>query len=325
SEAAAPAHQVPQSPTVVPQEPNTATSTTITVYWTVGEEDVIDYFQVYYMDESEGNRQQSGSVTEEYKMAVKESYCTLDNLEPNRCYLVWVMAVNFAGCSLPSEKVTVRTVPAAPIINTEECTVCWDTATIRWTAPDLEAVEYFILEFHKQSDFKKSTFRSMAGLRVCEHTVTLQPMESFLFFVKAVNNLGTSDTSKPAVISTKNTRFRLNKETLPPHLQLSEDGTVIHFDELAMENESLLTEHRYEFLHNGASYDVLITDFPARIGVFVNCDIGQLSFFNAQSGQLLHAFQHQFTDFICPAFVVERPGFLTVCTGIEFPEFAKCS
>ncbi|XP_072452204.1 uncharacterized protein [Chiloscyllium punctatum] len=375
---------VPQSPTVVPQEPNTATSTTITVYWTVGEEDVIDYFQVYYMDESEGNRQQSGSVTEEYKMAVKESYCTLDNLEPNRCYLVWVMAVNFAGCSLPSEKVTVRTVPAAPIINTEECTVCWDTATIRWTAPDLEAVEYFILEFHKQSDFKKSTFRSMAGLRVCEHTVTLQPMESFLFFVKAVNNLGTSDTSKPAVISTKNTRFRLNKETLPPHLQLSEDGTVIHFDELAMENESLLTEftallgeplpargrhyweatvdrceayrigvvypttkrssslgrnrkswfiryyatpigHRYEFLHNGASYDVLITDFPARIGVFVNCDIGQLSFFNAQSGQLLHAFQHQFTDFICPAFVVERPGFLTVCTGIEFPEFAKCS
>ncbi|XP_048381923.1 cardiomyopathy-associated protein 5-like isoform X2 [Stegostoma tigrinum] len=325
-----------------------------------------------------------GSITEEYKMAVKESYCTLDNLEPNRCYVVWVMAVNFAGCSLPSEKVTVRTLPAAPVINTEECTVCWDTATIRWTSADLEAVEYFILEFHRQSDVKKSTFRSMAGLRVCEHTVTLQPLENFLFFVKAVNSLGTSDTSKPAVISTKNTHFRLNKETLPPHLQLSEDGTVIHFDELGVESENLLPEcpavlgellpargrhyweatvdrceayrigvtyppttrnsslgrnrkswfiryfvtpkgHRYEFLQNGASYDVLITDFPARIGVFVNCDMGQLSFFNAQSGQLLHAFQHHFTDFICPAFVVERPGFLTVCTGVELPEFAKCS
>ncbi|GCB80234.1 hypothetical protein scyTo_0018905, partial [Scyliorhinus torazame] len=83
--------------------------------------------------------------------------------------------------------------------------------------------------------------------------------------------------------------------------------------------------HMYEFLHNGASHDVLITDFPARVGVFVNCDIGQLSFFNAQSGQLLHTFQHQFTGFVCPAFVIEQPGFLTVCTGTELPEFAKCS
>ncbi|XP_072372087.1 uncharacterized protein [Scyliorhinus torazame] len=376
---------VPQSPTIVPQEPNTATSTTITVYWTVGKEDVIDYFQVYCMEESEGNREQSGSIADEYKMAVKESYCTLDNLEPNRCYLVWVMAVNFAGCSLPSEKVVVQTVPSAPIINIEECTECWDSATIRWISADLEAVEYFILEFHRQSDFKKSTFRSIAGIRGCELTVRLQPQEKFLFFVKTVNTLGTSDTSKPAVISTKNTRFQLNKETVPPHLQLSEDGTVIHFDELAVENESLLTEcsavlgeplpargrlyweaivdrceayrigvansittrssslgknrtswcmryyatpagrHMYEFLHNGASHDVLITDFPARVGVFVNCDIGQLSFFNAQSGQLLHTFQHQFTGFVCPAFVIEQPGFLTVCTGTELPEFAKCS
>ncbi|XP_078071108.1 cardiomyopathy-associated protein 5-like [Mustelus asterias] len=375
---------VPQSPTIVPQEPNTATSTTITVYWTVGKDDVIDYFQVYCMDESEGSREQSGSIADEYKMAVKESYCTLDNLEPNRCYLVWVMAVNFAGCSLPSEKVVIQTVPSAPIIKAEECTVCWDNATIRWTSADLEVVEYFILEFHRQSDFKKSTFRSITGIRGCELSVRLQPLENFLFFVKAVNALGSSDTSKPALISTKNTRFQLNKATVPPYLQLSEDGTVIHFDELAVENESCLTEcsavlgeslpargrhyweaivdrceayrigianpittrssslgknrklwcmryyavpagHRYEFLHDGTSHDVLITDFPARVGVFVNCDVGQLSFFNAQSGQLLHTFQHQFTDFICPAFVVERPGFLTVCTGVELPEFAKCS
>ncbi|XP_067838404.1 cardiomyopathy-associated protein 5-like [Heptranchias perlo] len=375
---------VPQSPTIVPQEPNTATSTTITVYWTVGKDDVIDYFQVYCMDESEGNREQSGSVTDEYKMAVKESYCTMDNLEPNRCYAVWVMAVNFAGCSLPSEKVTIRTVPSAPVINPEECTVCWDSATVRWTSADLDAVDSFTLEFHRQNDFKKSAFRSVAGIRGCEQTVRLQPLENFLFFVKAVNNLGSSDISKPALISTKSTRFHLNKETVPPSLQLSEDGTVIHFDELAVENENLPTEcpavlgeslpprgrhyweatvdrceayrigvaypittgssslgknnkswcmrycatpagHRYEFLHNSASHDVLITDFPARVGVLLDCDSGQLSFFNAQNGQLLHTIQHQFTDFICPAFVVEKPGFMTVCTGAELPEFAKRS
>ncbi|XP_072113924.1 cardiomyopathy-associated protein 5-like isoform X1 [Mobula birostris] len=374
---------VPHSPTVVPQEPNTATSTTITVYWTVAEEDVIDYFQVYCVEHSEGSRELSGSTAEEYKMAVKESYCVLDNLEPSRRYLVWVMAVNFAGCSLPSEKVMIQTVPAAPMINAEDCTVCWDSATIRWTSGDLDTIDFFILEFHKQNYHQKSKFRSMARIRGCEQTVSLPPLENFLFFVKAVNNLGCSDTSKPALISTKSTRFHLNKETVPPSMQLSEDGTVIHFDDQAMENENPLTEcrsvlgetlpprgqhywevtvdrceayrigvtylstrscslgrsnkswcmryyataagHRYEFLHNSTSHDVLLTEFPTSVGVFVDCDSGQLSFFNAHNGQLLHTFKHQFTDFICPAFVVEKPGFLSLCTGIELPKFAKCS
>ncbi|XP_072906106.1 cardiomyopathy-associated protein 5-like [Hemitrygon akajei] len=374
---------VPHSPKVVPQEPNTATSTTITVYWTVAEEDVIDYFQVYCVEHSEGSRELSGSTTEEYKMAVKESYCVLDNLEPSRCYLVWVMAVNFAGCSLPSEKVMIQTVPAAPMINAEDCTVCWDSATIRWTSGDLNTIDFFILEFHKQNYHQKSKFRSMAGIRGCEQTVSLPPLENFLFFVKAVNSLGCSDTSKPALISTKSTRFHLNKETIPPSMQLSEDGTVIHFDDQAMENENPLTEYcsvlgealpprgqhywevtvdrceayrigvtypstrncslgrsnkswcmryyataagyRYEFLHNSTSHDVLLTEFPTSVGVFVDCDSGQLLFFNAHNGQLLHTFRHQFTDFIYPAFVVEKPGFLSVCTGIELPKFAKCS
>ncbi|XP_059830006.1 cardiomyopathy-associated protein 5-like [Hypanus sabinus] len=374
---------VPHSPTVVPQEPNTATSTTITVYWTVAEEDVIDYFQVYCVEHSEGSRELRGSTTEEHKMAVKESYCVLDNLEPSRCYLVWVMAVNFAGCSLPSEKMMIQTVPAAPMINAEDCTVCWDSATIRWTSGDLNTIDFFILEFHKQNYHQKSKFRSMAGIRGCEQTVSLPPLENFLFFVKAVNSLGCSDTSKPALISTKSTRFHLNKETIPPSMQLSEDGTVIHFDDQAMENENPLTEccsvlgealpprgqhywevtvdrceayrigvtypstrncslgrsnkswcmryyataagHRYEFLHNSTSHDVLLTEFPTSVGVFVDCDSGQLLFFNAHNGQLLHTFRHQFTDFIYPAFVVEKPGFLSVCTGIELPKFAKCS
>ncbi|XP_032874480.1 cardiomyopathy-associated protein 5 [Amblyraja radiata] len=375
---------VPHSPTVVPQEPNTATSTTITVYWTVAEDDVIDYFQVFCMDQSEGSGDASGTTAEEYKMAVKESYCTLDSLEPSRCYLVWVMAVNFAGCSLPSEKVTIQTVPAAPLINSAECTVSWDSATIRWTtAGDLNAVDFFILEFHRQNDLQKSKFRSVAGIRGCEQTVSLPPMENFLFFVKAVNSLGPSDISKPALISTKSTRFHLNKETAPPNMQLSEDGTVIHFDDLAMEGASPLSEssavlgetlpargrhywevrvdrceayrigvvypvadihalgtsntswcmryfatpagHRYEFIHDSTLHDVLLTDFTASVGVFADCGGGLLSFFNAHNGQLLHTFRHQFVDFICPAFVVEKPGFLSVCTGVDLPEFAKHS
>lgn len=42
-------------------------------------------------------------------MTVKESYCVLEELEPDKVYKVWVMAVNYTGCSLPSDKLAFRT------------------------------------------------------------------------------------------------------------------------------------------------------------------------------------------------------------------------
>lgn len=48
-------------------------------------------------------------VSEEYRVTVKESYCVLEELEPDKVYKVWVMAVNYTGCSLPSDKLAFRT------------------------------------------------------------------------------------------------------------------------------------------------------------------------------------------------------------------------
>jgi len=48
-------------------------------------------------------------LVEEYRVTVKESHCILEDLEPDRCYSVWVMAVNGTGCSLPSEKSIFKT------------------------------------------------------------------------------------------------------------------------------------------------------------------------------------------------------------------------
>lgn len=42
-------------------------------------------------------------------MTVKESYSVLEELEPDKVYKVWVMAVNYTGCSLPSERLVFRT------------------------------------------------------------------------------------------------------------------------------------------------------------------------------------------------------------------------
>lgn len=49
------------------------------------------------------------ALVEEYRVTVKESHCILEDLEPDRCYSVWVMAVNGTGCSLPSEKAIFKT------------------------------------------------------------------------------------------------------------------------------------------------------------------------------------------------------------------------
>lgn len=48
---------VPQRPRLQPQEPGSATSTSVTVYWRVGPGDVIDCFQVYCMKEPRGGKE----------------------------------------------------------------------------------------------------------------------------------------------------------------------------------------------------------------------------------------------------------------------------
>lgn len=47
---------VPQRPTLQPQEPGSATSTSVTVYWKVSPGDVIDCFQVYCMEDPQGGK-----------------------------------------------------------------------------------------------------------------------------------------------------------------------------------------------------------------------------------------------------------------------------
>lgn len=55
-------HPVPQPPRLEPQEPNSATSTTIAVYWSINKEDVIDSFQVYCMEEPQDDQEVNGRV-----------------------------------------------------------------------------------------------------------------------------------------------------------------------------------------------------------------------------------------------------------------------
>ncbi|NXD27432.1 CMYA5 protein, partial [Spelaeornis formosus] len=220
---------VPQTPTVTPQEPNSATSTSIAVYWAVNDGDTIDCFQVYCMEELQASKD-AGALVEEYRVTVKESHCILEDLEPDRCYSVWVMAVNGTGCSLPSEKSIFKTAPAVPTVKAEDCTVCWDTVTVRWRAASVSA-ESFILEYCRQHSPEGEGLRSFTGIKKTELKVSLEPNVNYFFYLRAVNTFGTSEQSEAALISTKGTRFRLLSDTAHPALQISSNATVIHLPE----------------------------------------------------------------------------------------------
>uniref|UniRef100_A0A3B3IPH8 Cardiomyopathy associated 5 n=1 Tax=Oryzias latipes TaxID=8090 RepID=A0A3B3IPH8_ORYLA len=214
---------VPKRPTLQPQEPGSATSTSVTVYWTINTGDVIDCFQVYCMEHPQG------VVSEEYRVTVKESYCVLEELEPDKMYKVWVMAVNYTGCSLPSDRLIFRTAPSVPVMDTERCTVLWDSATLRWSPAKQTPGQTYTLEYCRQYELEGEGLRSISGVSVCEQRVVLQPNENYLFYIKAVNEAGASEQSEAALISTKGTRFHLLKDSAHAALELSEDQTTLNY------------------------------------------------------------------------------------------------
>ncbi|KAM8780093.1 cardiomyopathy-associated protein 5 [Rhynchonycteris naso] len=258
---------VPQPPRLEPQEPNSATSTTIVVYWSINKEDVIDSFQVYCMEEPQDD-QEVNDLVEEYRVTVKESYCIFEDLEPDRFYQVWVMAVNFTGCSLPSERVIFRTAPSTPVIHAEDCTVCWNMATIRWRPANPEVTATYTLEYCRQHSLEGDGLRSFSGIKGLQLKVNLQPNDNYFFYVRAINTFGTSAQSEATLISTRGTRFRLLRETAHPVLQISSDGTVISFAERRRLTEvpSVLGE---ELPACGQHYwEITVTDCPAyRLGI----------------------------------------------------------
>lgn len=65
---------VPQPPRLEPQEPNSATSTTIAVYWSMNKEDVIDSFQVYCMEEPQDDQEVNGRIANTYSDAYVHFY-----------------------------------------------------------------------------------------------------------------------------------------------------------------------------------------------------------------------------------------------------------
>lgn len=80
---------------------------------------------------------------------------------------------------------------------------------------------------------------------------------------------------------------------------------------------------RYELLHDSTQTAIFTVEVPVRIGVLLDFLGGRLSFYNAQSGQLLGSHWHRFARGCHPVLALVQPGALGLRMVPAVPEFAK--
>ncbi|XP_043933575.1 fibronectin type III and SPRY domain-containing protein 2 [Protopterus annectens] len=219
----------PSAPVINPQLPNSATSTSVRVCWSLFSDDTVECYQLYYKSVMEDVTCEEQN---ESMVKVKETYCTVGDLLPNTQYEFWVKALNTTGTSPPSERALYVTVPSAPRIKTKEWSSCPSAALIRWDSGNTNPVESYTVELCKiNEEDENAVTESITGIPTCEALIPLEQGQQYLIYVRAVNVGGPSELSDPISIYTTGTIFHLNEDTTHPLLSVLEDGATLVYAE----------------------------------------------------------------------------------------------
>ncbi|XP_023673153.2 fibronectin type III and SPRY domain-containing protein 2 isoform X1 [Paramormyrops kingsleyae] len=224
----------PSAPVINPQVPNSASSTSARVCWSLFSNDTVDFYDLHYhpvLDDATFTGLQAPDALE---IRVKETYCTVRELLPNAQYEFWVTATNTTGVSPASEKAVYMTVPSPPIIKPRECASCPEAALIRWESGNANPVDSYTMELSEigAEGGANAVTESIVAVPTCECLVQLQPGRHYSICVRAVNIGGPSERSEPIIIQTTGTSFHLLEDTAHPCLSISSDGlTMFYTDE----------------------------------------------------------------------------------------------
>ncbi|XP_012369694.1 fibronectin type III and SPRY domain-containing protein 2 isoform X1 [Octodon degus] len=234
----------PCAPVINPQAPNSATGSSVRVCWSLYADDTVESYQLFYRpvrDSLPGKEQAELTVT------VKETYCSVMNLEPNTQYEFWVIAQNRAGPSPSSERAVYMTAPSAPIIKMEAIRSCEEAVLICWESGNLNPVDSYTVELTQaEAPAASGVTESVVGIPTCESLIQLQPGQSYTICVRALNMGGPSARSAPATVRTTGSYFPLNKATCHPWLTISEDGfTVTRSEKKSLTRDLLPHQTRF--------------------------------------------------------------------------------
>ncbi|KAI1904151.1 hypothetical protein AGOR_G00002730 [Albula goreensis] len=225
----------PSAPVINPQVPNSASSTSVRVCWSLFSDDTVEYYELHYRPVLEDTTAEDSQLTEESQVKVKETYRTVTDLLPNAQYEFWVTATNTTGISPASEKAMYMTVPSPPVIKPRECASCPTAALIRWESGNTNPVDSYTVELTETSEETtdgSTVTESVVAIPTCECLVQLQTGRRYCITVRAVNIGGPSERSEPVFVHTVGTFFHLLEDTAHPCLSISEDGfTMFYADE----------------------------------------------------------------------------------------------
>ncbi|XP_069812711.1 fibronectin type III and SPRY domain-containing protein 2 [Dendropsophus ebraccatus] len=221
---------VPSAPVINPQAPNSATTTSLRVCWSLFSDDTVERYHLYYKPVSDGT---PGENQEEFMIRAKETYATVTNLLPNTQYEFWVIAINATGESPASESAVYVTAPAPPIIKSRQCLSCENAIFVCWESGNINPVESYTVEIFKGKTEAQNNLltESIVGIPICESLIQLKPNETYHISVRAVNVGGPSESSKSVSFHTTGSFFNLNEETAHPLLSISDNGFTISCEE----------------------------------------------------------------------------------------------
>ncbi|KAF6124429.1 fibronectin type III and SPRY domain containing 1 like [Phyllostomus discolor] len=236
-------------------------------------------------------------------------------------------------------------VPKAPEIDPVECLVADNSVTVAWRMPEEDnKINHFILEYRKTNfdglprvkdercweiiDNIKGTEYTLPGLRFDSKYMN--------FRVRACNKAVAGECSDPVTLETKGDttiesgqhywEVKAQKDCKSYSVGVAYK-TLGKFDQLGKTNTSWCIhvnnwlQNTFVAKHNN-KVKALDVPVPERIGVFCDFDGGQLSFYDANSKQLLYSFKTKFAQPVLPGFMVWCGG-LSLSTGMQVPSAVR--
>ncbi|XP_051579916.1 fibronectin type III and SPRY domain-containing protein 2 isoform X1 [Myxocyprinus asiaticus] len=231
-------------------------------------------------------------ITTESIVAIPSCEC-LVQLQPWKQYVIHVRAVNIGGQSARSESINIAT------------TGTYFHLLEETAHPSLSLSADGLTMFYLDEDLPLShmTFSDNTFARCVAVLGDLVPVRGQYYWEIEVDEttefrigVAYEDTQRNSYLGGNNTSWCMRHILTP-------------------------SRHKYEFLHNGWTPDIRITVPPLRIGVFLDCARGILSFYNAALQQHLYTFTCHFLHNLHPCFALDNPGAMTLCTGTPTPAY----
>ncbi|XP_028679495.1 fibronectin type III and SPRY domain-containing protein 2 [Erpetoichthys calabaricus] len=279
---------VPSPPVILSKECRSCPNAAL-IRWESGNTNPVDSYTV---ELCELTRERNENTVTESIVGIPTCE-SLIQLQSGRHYIIYVRAVNIGGPSDGSQPITIHTTGTFFHLNEETA------------HPSLSISEDGFTMFYgdEYSDISDMNFGDNSFARCVAIMGELIPVKGKHYWEVEVEEnteyrigVAYEDTQRNGYLGGNNTSWCMRHIITP-------------------------SRHKYEFLHNGASPDIRISIPPKRIGVLLDYDSGNLSFFNTDLGQHLHTYKCQFLHYVHPCFALDKPGALTVHNGIESPDY----